>query len=91
MLTLAVAHVFERGLVAQAVLAGLDDQRETRRNGLGGLGGLGLFGGSHCECRGWLKERRRRRRLSILFFSLFSHTHTRAQYRIHLIGNRFVR
>ena len=49
-LTLAVAHVLERRLVAEAVLARLDDERETRRNGLGGLGSLGLFGGGHCVC-----------------------------------------
>ena len=42
--------MLEGGLVAQAVLAGLDDKRKTRRNGLGGLGSLGLFGGGHCVC-----------------------------------------
>ena len=60
-LTLAVAHVLERGLVAEAVLARLDDERKPRRDALGRLGGLGLLGGCHWyECEG--KERRRRRR-----------------------------
>ena len=47
MLTLAVAHVLERGLVAQAVLARLDDERELSRNRLSRLSSLGLFGGGH--------------------------------------------
>ena len=47
LLTLAIAHVLQRGLVAQAVLARLDDERETRRDGLGRLGGLALLGGCH--------------------------------------------
>ena len=41
--------MLEGGLVAQAVLARLDDKRETRRDGLSRLGGLGLFGGCHCD------------------------------------------
>ena len=45
--TLAVAHLLEGGLVAERVLARLDDERETRRDGLGRFGGLALLGGCH--------------------------------------------
>ena len=40
MLTLAVAHLLQRGLVAQSVFTRLDDEGEPGRDGLGGLGGF---------------------------------------------------
>lgn len=56
-LTLAVAHVLEGRLVAEAVLAGLHDERKTRGDALGGLGSLGLLGGGHCtRVVSWRKE-----------------------------------
>ena len=63
-LTLAVAHLLERGLVAERVLARLDDERETGGDGLGGLRRLGLLRGGHREFlrsrvggrRGWMAD-----------------------------------
>ena len=45
--TLAVAHLLESSLVAERVLARLDDEGETGGDGLGGLCRLGLLGGGH--------------------------------------------
>ena len=55
--TLAVAHLLEGRLVAEGVLARLDDEGKARRDGLGGLCCLGLLGGGH---RGGGEGRRRR-------------------------------
>ena len=46
-LTLAVAHLLKRRLVAKAVFARLYDERKTRRDALSGLGSLAFLGGSH--------------------------------------------
>ena len=48
-LTLAIAHLLQRGLVTEVVLARLHDERETRGNALGALRGLALLGGGHCS------------------------------------------
>ena len=59
MLTLAVAHLLQRRLVSQSVLARLYDERETGGNGLGGLRRLGLLGGGHRDEIGRGREGRR--------------------------------
>lgn len=50
--TFAVPHRLESGLVAEAVLAGLDDKGEPGRDRFGALCGLGLLDRGHCcKCR----------------------------------------
>lgn len=47
MLTFAAAHLLEGRLVTKGVLPRLNDERKTRRDGLGRLGSLRLLGRGH--------------------------------------------
>ena len=45
--TFAVSHLLQSGLVSERVLSRLDDESETRGDGLGGFGGFRFFCGGH--------------------------------------------